>query len=156
MFTDFVASDATNSSKDADDIIPSPKVWKGSFCVKTVVKVHLTFRVMNYGLHVLLKLNLYSWYTCTFVVLKNQCLIYYVLPIFDNGFFSLHQSVSIYILYTLTMRVLCFEHKLDYSVVHWISKKRFAHAQYIGWTLILMSNKSSNDAHWVTFAHWLN
>ena len=45
-------------------------------------------------------------YRCTVVVLKNQCLIYYVF--FDNVFFSYQRVilVSRYILYTLTM--CCF------------------------------------------------
>ena len=66
----------------------SPIVWKKVVLYgKTVVKLHLTFRVINCGL---LKLNSYSWYSCTLVVLKNQCLIYYGYPFFDNAFFSYH------------------------------------------------------------------
>ena len=42
---------------------------------KTVVKLHLTFRMMNCGL---LKLNIYSRYSCTLGVLKNQYLMHYV------------------------------------------------------------------------------
>ena len=68
----------------------STNMWNRLFYGKTVVKFHLTFRVIN---HELLKLNLYSWYSCTGVVLKNQCLIYYVLLFFDNVFFSYERVI---------------------------------------------------------------
>ena len=35
----------------------------------------------------------YSWYACTFVVLKNKCLIYY--DFFDNVFFSYQRVIIV-------------------------------------------------------------
>ena len=62
--------------------------------------------------HITTETELYIWYTCTFVAKKNQCLIYMHAIMFyfslitcfsQTKELSLHQSVSRYILYTLTM-----------------------------------------------------
>ena len=64
--------------RDADDTltiyIPN-RVKMVVLYGKTVVKLHLIFRMMNCGL---LKLNIYSRYSCALGVLKNQYLMYYV------------------------------------------------------------------------------
>ena len=101
--------------RDADETltmyIPN-RVKKVVLYGKTVVKLHLTLRVINCGL---LQLNIYSWYSCTLVVLKNQCLIYYGYPFFDNAFFSYH---CVYINNVL----FCVSNSSLIRDVHWICK----------------------------------
>ena len=129
--------------RDADDTltmyIPN-LVKKVVLYGKTVVKLHFTFRVMNCGL---LKLNIYSWYSCTLVVLKNQCLIYYGYPFFDNAFFSYHFVYIDNVLFCVSNISLVTPTSIEYA-------NFFAHAEEIGWILISMSRA---HAHWVTFAH---
>jgi len=62
-----------NMQRDADDTLTTyiQKCKQKLFYGKTVVKLHLKFKVMNYGL---LNPSLIV-VTCTCVVLKNQCLI---------------------------------------------------------------------------------
>ena len=97
-----------DSQRDADDTLcTSPRVWKKGVIRKDDRKIALDVRVMNDWL---LNLHLYSWYTCTFSVLKNQCFIMFyfsLITCFPHiKELSLHQLVSRYIVYTLTM--CCF------------------------------------------------
>ena len=132
MFTDFIASDAQSSTKTCrrhtNYVHPLKYEMKDDR--------NLTFRVMNYGL---LKLKLYSWYTCCFKEPVFDILCFAFLCFSYTKEWSLHQSVSTYMCIhwqCVSSIRLVTPSSIEYSYL-------FAHAQEIGWTLILMSNKSS-------------
>ena len=133
MFTDFGASDATSSSKGCrqHNYIPKQVVlWKEG----------RNNTLDNYSDELWTTETISSgWYTCTFVVLKNQCYIMFYLSLvtcFSHTKSYLCTKVFVYIDNVL----FCV------SSISLVTPASIECSNFFGWTLILMSNKSSTCA----------